>query len=189
MPPKVKVTKEDVVKTALGLVRSSGAQAINARAIAAALGCSTQPIFSNFETMDELQKAVADAAYGSYLSFLEREAESGKYPPYKAFGMAYIRFAREERELFRLLFMCDRKGAPTTSSPDFDASVEMIAKANGIPIERAALLHLEMWTCVHGIGTMFATSFLSLEESLVSDMLTDIYQGLRERHLSEEDKK
>lgn len=24
--------------------------------------------------------------------------------------MAYIRFAREERELFKLLFMCDRSG-------------------------------------------------------------------------------
>ena len=32
------------------------------------------------------------------------------YPPYKAMGMGYIRFAAEERELFRLLFMRDRSG-------------------------------------------------------------------------------
>ena len=188
MPPKVKVTKEDIVKTAIELVRSSGEQSINARAIAASLGCSTQPIFSNFATMDELQKAVAAAAYESYLAFLKSEVDSGKYPPYKSFGMAYIRFANEEKELFKLLFMCDRKGAPLTPTIDFDASVEMIAKTNGVTREKAYRIHLEMWTCVHGIGVMLATSFLSLDESLVSDMLTDIYQGLRARHLSEVDK-
>ena len=56
MPPKVKITKEDIIKTATQLVRESGEDAINARAIASALGCSTQPIFSNFATMEQLQE-------------------------------------------------------------------------------------------------------------------------------------
>ena len=55
MPPKVKITKEDIIKTAVELVRSNGAEALNARAVAAELNCSTQPVFSNFATMDELQ--------------------------------------------------------------------------------------------------------------------------------------
>ena len=54
MPPKVKITKEDIIRTAVDLVRQRGIDAINARAIATALSCSTQPIFSNFATMDEL---------------------------------------------------------------------------------------------------------------------------------------
>ena len=185
MPPKVKVTKKDITDAAVELVRASGAGAINARAIAARLGCSTQPVFSNFATMEELQCATAAAAYEIYIDFLAREVQEGKYPQYKAYGMAYIRFAREERELFKLLFMCDREGMEPVSAPDFDASVEIIMNANGVSRERATLMHLEMWACVHGIGTMFATSFLSLEWELISDMLTDIYQGLRERLLSE----
>jgi hypothetical protein len=44
MPPKVKITKEEIIQTALFLVRENGEQAINARAIATALHCSTQPI-------------------------------------------------------------------------------------------------------------------------------------------------
>ena len=135
--------------------------------------------------MEELQYATAAAAYEIYTDFLAREVQEGKYPQYKAYGMAYIRFAKEERELFKLLFMCDREGMDPVSAPDFDASVEMIMNANGVSRERATLMHLEMWACVHGIGTMFATSFLSLEWELISDMLTDIYQGLRERLLSE----
>ena len=188
MPPKVKITKEDIVNIAVELVRTKGEGALNARAIAAALNCSTQPIFSNFSTMAELQEAVAASVYERYLGFLKSEAESEKYPPYKAFGMAYIRFAKEEKELFKFLFMCDRKGMGLASTSDFNASVEIIMKANGVSREKAELIHLEMWTSVHGIGTMLATSFLNLEWELISDMLTDVYQGIRARHLSEENR-
>ena len=186
MPPKVKITKEEIVKTAVELVRANGVSSLNARTIAAELNCSTQPIFSNFATMDELQEAVIVAAHNHYIGFIKNEVESGKYPQYKSFGMAYIRFAKEEKELFKLLFMRDRSETDTSPSSDFEQSVEMIMKANGVTQETATLMHLEMWTCVHGIGTMFATSFLSLERDLISDVLTDVYQGIRARHLSKE---
>jgi len=188
MPPKVKVTKEAIIKTALELVRINGSGALNARSIAAALGCSTQPVFSNFATMEELQEATVKAAYEQYLFFLKKEVENGKYPPYKAFGIAYIRFAKEEKELFKLLFMRDREGKELVPSPDFEESVQMIMSANGIERKKAELIHLEMWVSVHGIGTMLATSFLSLDFELISNILTDIYQGIRARHLSKEEK-
>ena len=55
MPPKARITKREIISTAIILVRENGAGSLNARAIASALGCSTQPIFSNFSSMDELQ--------------------------------------------------------------------------------------------------------------------------------------
>ena len=186
MPPKVKITKEDIINTAVELVRTSGEQSINARSIAASLNCSTQPIFSNFGTMEELQSAVISNAYERYLGFINREVESEKYPKYKAFGMAYIRFAKEEGELFKLLFMRDRSGEELSLSPDFEQSVEIIMDANGISREKAYLLHLEMWTFVHGIATMIATSFLDFDAELISNMTSDVYHGIRARHLSEE---
>lgn len=186
MPPKVKVTRDEIIETTLDMIRKEGEEGINARSIAAVIGCSTQPIFSNFASMDDLLKATKLAAYDLYLATLEREACSGKYPQYKAFGMAYIKFAKEERQLFKLLFMCDRGDGALVPTKDFDASVEMIMKANGIPLEKARLMHLEMWSCVHGIATMLATSFVGLEWELISDILTDVYQGIRNRHLSGE---
>ena len=177
MPPKVKITKEDIINAAVEMIRGGGESTVNARSIAAALGCSTQPIFSNFATMEELHEAVVAAAYERYLGFLEGEVKAGSYPRYKAFGMAYIRFAKEERALFKLLFMRDRTKEDVSSSPDFEEAVKMVAASNGIALDLARLLHLEMWTCVHGIGTMFATSFLELDGELVSRILTDVYQG------------
>ena len=186
MPPKVRITKEEIINTAVELVRANGEGAMNARTLASALQCSTQPIFSNFAAMEKLREAVIFAAYERYYGFLQSEVESGKYPPYKAFGMAYVRFAMEEKELFKLLFMRDRTGEDTAFSPDFEESVQMIMKANGITKERARRMHLEIWTCVHGIGAMIATSFLSFDCEMISEMLTDVYQGIRTRHVSEE---
>ena len=57
MPPKVKITKDEIVSVTLDLLRREGEDAMNARSIASALGCSTQPVFSNFASMDELQYA------------------------------------------------------------------------------------------------------------------------------------
>ena len=182
MPPKVKITKDEIVAVTLDLLRREGEDTMNARSIASALGCSTQPVFSNFASMDELQYAVLDAAYEFYHGFLMREVASGAYPPYKAYGMAYIRFAREEKQLFKVLFMCDRKGQPLLPSADFSESVDMIMQANNLSRKTAELWHMEMWSCVHGIGTMLATSFLELDEQLISLMLTDVYQGLIVRH-------
>ena len=187
MPPKIKITKEEIIQTAIELLEKDGEGAINARNIAAALGCSTQPVFSNFASMEELRQAVVIVVYERYLGFIKSEVESEKFPQYKAFGMAYIRFAKEEKELFKLLFMRDRTGEDMSpSSPDFEQSVQMIMKANGVTEEKAKLMHLEMWVWVHGIGTMLATSFFELDFGLVSDMLTDVYQGIRARHLLED---
>ena len=186
MPPRVKVAKEAIVDAALSLLKSSGEEAINARSLAAALGCSTQPIFSNFESMEKLRKDVIARAYENYLSFIEKELAAGKYPPYKAFGMAYIRFAKEEKSLFRLLFMRDRTGEDLSPPPDFERSVQLIMEANRLSKETAMLLHMEMWACVHGIGTMLATSFQPMDEELISRMISDVYQGVRARLIAEE---
>ncbi len=183
MPPKVKITKKEIVNSALELVKKEGIEAINARSIAASLGCSTQPIFSNFSTMDELQDAVIAAAYDLYLTFLKNEAKTLEYPKYKSFGMAYIRFSKDEKELFKLLFMRDRNGSPLSPTVDFTESVEMIQNSNGVSYKTAELMHLEMWAFVHGIAVMLATSFHVLEWELISDMLTDAYMGIRSRHV------
>ncbi len=185
MPPKVKITKEDIINAGIEIIRKEGEVSINARSIASYLNCSTQPIFSNFSSMEELQNEIIMCAHKIYLSFLEEEAKSGKYPQYKAFGMAYIRFAKEETNLFKMLFMCDRKGKELPTTSDFEKSVEIIMEANRVSHETATLMHLEIWTFVHGIASMIATSFLELDMELISKMMTDAYQGIRKHHVGE----
>ena len=183
MPPKVKVTKEEIIHAAVNIVRSSGAQAINARTIASVLNCSTQPVFSNFATMDELRLAVIERADILCQEYMQREVNSGEFPAYKANGMAYIRFAKEEKELFKFLYMRDRSSELIPETTEQTDKMESIVHNNtGLSGAEAKLFHLEMWAYVHGIATMFATGFLDLDWELVSRMLTDSYQGLRKQY-------
>ncbi len=183
MAPKVKITREDIILAAVDIARQSGGGAVNARTVAAALNCSTQPVFSNFPTMEELRLALREQAMAIYGTYLQREREDARFPSYKAEGMAYIRFAKEEQELFKLLFMRDRKNeAADRESAHFDQMAGKVHTLTGLDIEAATLFHLEMWAYVHGIATMFATDYLNLEWNLVSKMITDAYMGLRKQY-------
>ena len=139
--------------------------------------------FSNFASMDELRLAAADQADLLCQEYIQREMESGKYPAYKASGMAYIRFAKEEKELFKLLYMRDRSGEVIPEETDVGNQMEaMVHENTGLSGLDKKLFHLEMWAYVHGIATMFATGYVDLDWDLVSKMLTDSYQGLKKQY-------
>ena len=105
MPRKNLYTREQIVDAALALTSEGGPSALTARALGQRLGTTAKPIFSQFESMEQVQLAVRQEAQRLYERRLEEAMTAGKYPPYKASGMAYVRFALEERELFRLLFI------------------------------------------------------------------------------------
>lgn len=114
---------------------------------------------------------------------------SGKYPVYKASGMAYIQFAKEERELFKLLYMRDRTGEKITQNDEeVKPIIDIIMKNLGISEEEATMFHVEMWVYVHGIASMIATSYLEWDKETISRMLTDLFIGLKERYTKSQQK-
>lgn len=182
MPPKVKFSREEIIAAALDIVRKGGMNALTARSLAAALGSSAKPVFGLFENMQEVQDEVVHAANAQYQAFLYTEMMRGAYAPYKASGMAYIAFARKEKELFKLLFMRDRTDETTdTEDESLDDIIALISRNTGLSEENARLFHLEMWIFVHGIATMIVTNYLDWEEEYVSRALTDAYEGLKTR--------
>lgn len=182
MPPKNKFSREEIIAAALELVRMGGPEALTARAVGAALGSSPKVIFGLFQNMEELQKAVMDAANRRYQEFLREDMASGKYPPYKGSGIGYIRFASQEPALFKMLFMRDRSGEIVREDLDaIQPLLQLIQKNTGMSPREAYLFHLEMWVCVHGIASMIATGYLEWDWELVSKMLTDFYAGIRTR--------
>ncbi|MBP3300712.1 MAG: TetR/AcrR family transcriptional regulator [Clostridia bacterium] len=177
MPPKVKTSRDDIITAALELIRKEGEQGLNARAIATALGCSTQPIYFNFDSMDTLKGEVRKQAEGIYEAFVQKETEKGKYSDYEAKQIAYIRFANKEKHLFKLLFLCDHD-SPEESAEALAENARVIREETGISPTDAFYFHLEMQSCVHGIATMLATNQLSWDGKIVSKLLSDVQQGL-----------
>lgn len=179
MPPKCKFTREEIIQTALNLTRERGVCALTARGLADSLGSSAKPIFGLFQNMEEVQREVIMAAKALYHDYLQKDIAQNLYPPYKASGMAYIRFAREEKELFRLLFMRDRSHEmEEENTEELEPLLKLIRTNTGLDEETARLFHLEMWLFVHGIAVMAATSYLDWDTEMTSRVLTDAYTGL-----------
>lgn len=187
MPPKIRIEKDDIIKAAAEIIRESGETALNARALAVKINCSTQPIFSNYASMSELKKDVIDYAEKIYLSYIYKSMESKEIPPYKASGMAYIRFAKEEKEFFKLLFMRDRSREKIIKgTAEGEDIIALVQKNTGLDREQAFMFHLEMWVYVHGIAVMLVTSYLDWDWEMINKMLTDAYNGLKMTYIGKE---
>lgn len=187
MPKKQQITKEMILQAALDLIREGGPDALGARAVARRLDTSTQPLFSQFSSMDELTEAVYHEAVALYNRRTE-EAMRASDRPYRAAGLAYITFAREEPQLFRWLFLRDRVKNPTDDPSELEPFLALLQTSLGLSHEDALLFYLEMWTVVHGIATMVATSYFDWDEETISRVLTDFYLGLQSRFQKEDTK-
>ena len=132
MPPKCRFTREEIIQAALELTAEKGVGALTARSLAQRLGSSAKPIFGLFANMEEVQQEVMKAANLRYQEYLRQDMSAGRYPPYKASGMAYIRFAREQKELFKLLFMRDRTHEAKAAGDELEALLGLIQKSMGL---------------------------------------------------------
>lgn len=158
MPPACRFTREQIVAAALAITRERGFDAVTARAIADTLHSSSKVIFS------------AD--------FVRDSAD----PPYKAVGTAYIRFARNEPNLFHLLYMRDRRREDHSGDAENIAVlVEFLMAKLSLTREDATLLHIEMWAYVHGIAVLCASGQQNWDDALISRMLTDGFEGIKSR--------
>lgn len=181
MPPKIQYTKADLLRVAFKLTRAKGLAAVNARAIAKALGCSTQPIFRAFHSMDEIRNEVMRMGMDLYGLNITRSAANADRP-YLRTGLAYLTFAAEEPELFKLLFMRDRISDGTIadiSDNTLDYVLDLVMANTGMTREKAMQFHRHLWIYTHGLASMIATRFVTLEVSQYEMLLGEQYHAVR----------
>lgn len=179
MPPKEKLMKQDIVSGAVELIRRKGIKALNARALAEELDCSTMPLFRNFQGMEEIRQAAMERIGEIYSAYIQRGAEQEL--PFKAMGMEYIRFAKEEPNFFRLMFMNDPRSleTPPLEDPTHHQVVDIASHASGLDPEKVGRLYQEMWVFVHGIATLIITGVMEFREDEISTMLSDVFLGVK----------
>lgn len=179
MPPKEKLGKEEIVAGAFELLRQNGIEGLNARGLAAYLGCSTMPLFRQFGSMEEIRVAAIERAIDCYNGYIRKGLEEPL--PFKGVGKAYIRFAKEEPRLFELFFMSPK--GKYHELPEADPNYETVAstasKAVGGTCADGERIYREMWIFVHGIATLVVLGTMEFEEEEIGEMLSDVFGGLR----------
>jgi len=181
MPPKARITEEMIITAAFEIARTEGAEGINVRSIAKRLGCSTQPVLYCFSTISEIKNAAyarADRFHSEYITSVPENAES----PMLAIGLNYIRFAAEEKPLFRFLFQSD--GFPKNDLAELIDTEELapvlsaLAKSVGVGGERAKEIFLSVFLIAHGYASMLANNSMAYDEKAAALLLRKAMAGV-----------
>ena len=177
MPPKQRIFTKDIVNAATEILRLQGADKLNARAIAAELGCSTQPIFSAFESMDELHDAVFIAAHDRFLEFLDKHTQ----PRRVLISMicAYVEFARQEPEFFKLLFLSNvMRDAEIYALYQRNSMIEKtIMSTAGVTEQQAWDLFFHVFIFAHGLAALVVNNENALGETSLPGLVQDAIIG------------
>lgn len=183
MPPKAKITKEMILNTVLEITRETGFETVNARSIASKLQCSTRPIFTCYENMDELKNEFLDFAFEFYEQYAANYSRSINENPYLTLPLSYIEFAKEETNLFQLLFINDMD-LDMTETKDFykeignEKKAKIFSETVGIEPERAKGIFLDLFLYSHGIAVLTATQKISLSRNSIEKMVVNMLKAL-----------
>lgn len=182
MPPKAKFTKEQITKAALCVVSEKGAQALTAKELGAALGTSTTPIFTVFNSMQEVQDAVMLAAMERFEEYAHKAAHIK--PVFKQMGMQMILFAKEEPKLYQLIFMSSISEAQTFDDiyarlgSVADECLEVLQKDYDLSKDNAKTLFEHVWIHTFGIGALCATGMCDFSHEQIAEMLTQDFTAM-----------
>ena len=166
----------------MDIARRAPLEAVTAQELASVLGTSTRPVFTYFRTLEEVRAAVVEEAGKIYGRYVERGLSMN--PPFKGYGMETIRFAREEPNLFRLLF--EQHGS---SDSDFDHAVGALpfGKENDLAIimrdyhathEQAERLFQQMWIHTYGLCVLSAARVCVLPDEEIARILGEVFTGM-----------
>lgn len=182
MPPKPKYTKEEIIAAALNIVSRQGAAALTAKELGHALNTSITPIFTVFNSMQEVQEAVKQAAMEHFESYAHKSGTD--MPIFKQVGMQMILFAKEEPQLYQLVFMS--QNSDVRSFSDIYAHLGSVAgeclnaiqQDYGLSIENAKTLFEHSWVHTYGIATLCATKMCDFTQEEISKMLTQDFTAM-----------
>jgi len=172
-------SRASVIDAAFELIREKGWASVSTRSVARKLGSSTMPIYSHVKSVAELEKELRMKARDLLLGFQQR--------PYTAdallnLAMGYVIFARDERHLFRFLFLEKPEPIPLEELAGMRGSLtdqfgEDIAGGDaltGLSVRGQEALVRYSWIFTHGLAVLVNSgAFGSLSDDTLVEFLTD----------------
>ena len=175
MPPKQRITREMILETSFAMFCKDGMEIVNARSVAKALNCSTQPIFSYFAGMDDLKTALENKARDLFDTTVA--AEIAGEEPLLSGCMAYFRFAMKQPNLFRQLFLLKVEKQPEclkTINDTLRENVVMpLAQKRGMNPDDLEQQCVKLWMYTHGMAALAAMGMMHLSEESVYAMVSE----------------
>lgn len=172
MPKKVIYTKEQIVEKAYELLKVEGLNSITARNLAKNLQTSPAPVYGYFSSMDLLKDELIKKAKEQFLTYV---ANPYTDKPFLNAGMGFVIFAREEKELFRSIFLM------TSSYRDIISEfkelifeeIDKDKRFEKVNLDKKNWLYEKCWTYAHGFATLISMGIHkeNSDESIKNNLL------------------
>ena len=180
MPAVRKVSKEQILDAAVDVLRDDGFSAINARSVAKKLGCSTQPIYFSFRNMEELKAALTERAIQMRTQRVRDSLRihEGNDSRYSSYGMGFVKFAAEEKQLFRWLYLEGEQLGPYQNDVLTSEVISVITEEFGYEEDVARRLHQDMVYFTYGLAILANTDHLHLTEAELREAFRREFRAL-----------
>ena len=180
MPAVRKVSKEQIINAAVDVLRDDGFFAINARSVAKKLGCSTQPIYFSFRNMEELKAALTERAIQMHTQRVRDSLRihEGNDSRYSSYGMGFVKFAAEEKQLFRWLYLEGEQLGPYQNDVLTSEVISVITEEFGYEEDVARRFHQDMVYFTYGLAILANTDHLHLTEAELREAFRREFRAL-----------
>lgn len=188
IPPKQRITKEILLEKAFYIVKEKGIDYVTARNVAKEAGCSIQPVFSQFETIESLKRQTFEFACEKLMSEILKFQDSPDF--FSKTSMWVIHLAREEKYLFHLLYLSDSYQSKNLAEVmlGYESNREILnkmVKIYNLDMETCKDILIKGFLLLHGIASMISTNHIEFTDSQVSFMMKqtveDMVNGAKNR--------
>lgn len=181
MPSSPRIPKEIILEYALKMLIREGYAAINIKALAKEIGCSTQPISWHFGNMDGLRKELAEYAMAYAARRMHSDAEGME--AFVHIGIAYLDMAFDEPNLFQYLNMHNDSGYFVNgfdayiADDESSAVAEQIAGQLKISRDKAGVFYKNMIIYTHGLASLIASGIVKATKEETREMMKQAAEG------------
>lgn len=170
-----------ILNAAFDITRNEGIEKLSNREIAKKMNCSIRPIYYQFKNSEELYKELYNKINSYFYDFIMKNIVDD-IPHYKQIGINYIKFAQEETNLFKVLFMSPARNLPNTfvetDKTGFAGVVAAIKLSTHLSDKGIKSFHTKMWIFVHGIATLTVSRSFKFTDEQIKDLLSQEFQAL-----------
>jgi AcrR family transcriptional regulator len=151
-----------LIDEAIRMLSDSGISTLTLRELARRLGVTHTAPYAHFADKTALLEGIAEAGFAQLADILESEKAEAPNPRHAMtkMSLAYVRFAREQPHLYRLMFAAEELAddPECEMSPEgaraFAAVAETIAQLAPARAANVDELAVAAWALVHGVAML-----------------------------------
>lgn len=177
-------TEKILLEKSVEYIKKFGIEGFNVRGLAKFIGCSTQPIFKYYPTLDEFKIVLKEQLHNDYESFINQYIDKEHY--LYSISLGYALYAKKEANVFKALFVNDLAGSRTIeevlNTNRNIPTINAMTKEFNISKEEAEKIYIDVRFYTHGIASQLCIKSININDEEISELIkSNIFINLNRR--------